>query len=83
MKGTRMLLALCNSKDGITYGPILNTDGKVILVISFFLFQDLVILFQSFSRYILIHIPPGNPQNHRQKWESQLACEHLKNAEEQ
>ena len=45
LKGTHMVLSLCNTKDGITYGPIINTDGKVILIIPSFLFGVLVILF--------------------------------------
>ena len=43
MKGTCMFLALCNVKDGVPYGPILNTDGMVILIILFFLFCVLMI----------------------------------------
>jgi len=31
MKGCRLMLSLSNMKDGTNYGPILNTDGKVIL----------------------------------------------------
>ena len=37
MKTTRLMLALGNAKDGKTYDPIINTDGKVILIIPFFL----------------------------------------------